>query len=59
MRCRRRRQDDRRDVGIGENFFVRVGCRNVRIALIDFGAMVRMDVADGFDQAFSALNKLW
>ena len=39
------------DNGFGD---IDLGPRGLRL-----GAMVRMDVADGFDQAFSALNKLW
>ena len=58
MRRQRRRQDDSRDVRVRENIVEGGRRRNIRVGLVDLGAMGRMDIADGFHQAFSAFNKL-
>src|SRR6266508_6350335 len=57
MRRQRRRQDDSRDVRVRENIVEGGRRRNIRVGLVDLGAMRRMDIADGFHQAFSAFNK--
>ena len=59
MRRQRCREDHRIDRRIRNDTVVSVGRRNIRESVVDFHAMVGMDIADGSHQAVGASKKFW